>query len=85
MKRTSKTAFALAAAAAALLASGCSSLCGEAPCEALVKCAACNSCKGSSECATPNSACKGHNHCKGKGWSYMTKSECLASGGRVIE
>lgn len=84
MKRTSKTALALAAAAAALFATGCSTMCGE-PCEALVKCVGCNTCKGSTSCANPESSCKGKNHCKGKGWSYMTKSECLASGGKVVE
>ncbi len=84
MKRTSKTALALAAAAAALLAAGCSSMCGESR-EALVKCAGSNACKGSSECATPDNSCKGHNGCKGAGWTYMGRGECVSSGGRIVE
>lgn len=84
MKRTSKTALAIAAAAATLFATGCSTLCGESH-EALVKCAGSNACKGSSECATPDNACKGRNGCKGNGWSYMTRSECAAGGGTVVD
>jgi hypothetical protein len=84
MKRTSKTAIALAAAAAALFATGCSTMCGESH-EALVKCAGSNACKGSSECATPDNSCKGRNGCKASGWSYLTRSECAASGGTVVD
>ena len=84
MKRTSKIAFALAATAAALFATGCSSLCGE-PAEALVKCTGANACKGSSECATPDNSCKGKNHCKSSGWAYMSKGECLSNGGTVVD
>jgi hypothetical protein len=84
MKRTSKTAIALAAAAAALFATGCSSMCGEAQ-EALVKCAGTNACKGSSECATPDNSCKGRNGCKGTGWVYLTKGECTSSGGTIVD
>lgn len=84
MKRTSKTALALAAAAAALFATGCSTMCGE-PAEALCKCAGSNACKGSTECATPNNSCKGRNSCKGAGWVYMSKSECLATGGTLVD
>lgn len=84
MKRTSKTALALAAAAAALFATGCSTMCGE-PHEALVKCAGTNACKGSSDCSTPNNSCKGRNSCKAGGWTYMSRSDCAASGGTVID
>lgn len=84
MKRTSKTALAIVAATAALVATGCSSMCGETH-EALVKCAGTNACKGSSECATPDNSCKGRNSCKHSGWTYMTKSECMAAGGSVID
>jgi len=84
MKRTSKTALALAAAAAALFATGCSTMCGE-PHEALVKCAGSNACKGSSDCATPDNSCKGRNSCKGSGWTYMSRSECVGSGGTVVD
>ena len=84
MKRTSKIGLTLAAAAAAVFATGCTTLCGESQ-EALVKCSSANACKGSSECATPNNSCKGRNSCKGNGWVYMTKSECMASGGHVMD
>ena len=84
MKRTSKTAgLALAAAAAALFATGCSTLCGDAD-EAPVKCTGVNACKGTSSCATPDNSCKGQNSCKGSGWVYMSKDECLAKGGEVV-
>jgi len=84
MKRTSKTVLALAAAAAALFATGCSTMCGDSH-EALVKCAGSNACKGSSECATPDNSCKAHNSCKASGWSYMTKGECTGAGGSVVD
>lgn len=83
MKRTSKIGITLAATAAALFATGCTTLCGESQ-EALVKCSGVNACKGSSECATPGNSCKGRNSCKSSGWVYMTKSECLANGGHVM-
>lgn len=85
MKRTSKKALAIAAAAAALFATGCSSMCGGEAHEALVKCAGSNACKGSSECATPDNSCKGRNSCKNSGWSYMSKGECGANGGTVVD
>ncbi len=84
MKRTSKTALALAAAAAALFATGCSTMCGDSH-EALVKCAGSNACKGSSECATPDNSCKARNSCKASGWSYMTKGDCSTAGGSVVD
>ena len=84
MKRTSKSALALAAAAAALIASGCSTMCGEVH-EATVKCAGANVCKGSSECATPDNSCKGRNGCKGNGWAYMSRTECSAAGGTIVD
>lgn len=84
MKRTSKTALALAAAAAALFATGCSTMCGDSH-EALVKCAGSNACKGSSECATPDNSCKARNSCKATGWSYMTKGDCTTAGGSVVD
>ena len=84
MKRTSKTVgLTLAAAAAALFASGCSSICPGEP--ALVKCAGVNSCKGSSSCATPSNSCKGHNKCQSQGWTWMSKSDCVAHGGTVMD
>lgn len=50
-----------------------------------VKCSGVNACKGMSECATAESSCKGHNSCKGHGWLHMTKTDCDAKGGTVME
>lgn len=50
-----------------------------------VKCSGVNACKGISECATAASSCKGHNSCKGQGWMHMTKTDCDAKGGTVME
>lgn len=50
-----------------------------------VKCAGVNACKGMSECASASNACKGKNSCKGHGWLHMTKEECTAKGGTVME
>jgi hypothetical protein len=84
MKRTSKTiGLTLAASAAALFATGCSTLCGGAD-DAPVKCTGVNACKGTSACATPDSSCKGQNSCRGNGWVHMSKDECLRRGGEVV-
>ena len=50
-----------------------------------VKCSGVNACKGMSECATAASSCKGHNSCKGQGWMNMTKTDCDAKGGAVMQ
>lgn len=81
MKRTSKTGIVLAAAAAALFATGCSSLCGE-PSEPMVKCAL--NMKGHPEHYTPSNAGKGYDD-HDAGWTYMTKSECMAHGGTILD
>lgn len=84
MKWTSKTTgLALAAAASALFATGCTTLCDSH--EAPVKCAGVNACKGTSQCATPDNSCKGQNSCKGEGWVYMSKSECVSNGGSIVD
>jgi uncharacterized membrane protein len=73
------TGFALAAAAAALLAT--------APMGAVQadghegKCMGVNGCKGQSDCATSAGACKGQNTCKGHGFLKMSKADCDAKGG----
>ena len=82
MKKTSKIGLTLAATAASLFASGCSSICGQFL-DAPVKCTGLNACKGSSSCATPETSCKGQNSCKGSGWVYLTKDECIKRGGEV--
>ncbi len=75
MNTAKKTSgFALAAAAAAMLAT--------APMGAVHagadkgKCVGANSCKGHSDCATATTSCKGQNACKGQGFMKMTKAEC---------
>lgn len=84
MNRTTKAlGLSLAAAAASLFASGCSTICSEAE-DAPVKCSGVNGCKASSACSTPESSCKGRNTCRGEGWVPMTKDECLRRGGEVL-
>ncbi len=74
------TGFALAAAAAAMLAT--------APMAALAygsttgKCMGVNSCKGHSACKTATSSCKGLNSCKGKGFLELSKADCDSAGGK---
>jgi hypothetical protein len=72
------TGFALAMAAAAMLASApiavqAGSTTG--------KCMGANSCKGHSACKTVTSSCKGLNSCKGKGFLEMSKADCDSAGG----
>ncbi len=78
---------AIAAAAAALLLSGCAtdgSYSGASMKTATVHCAGVNSCKGKTACKTANNACKGQNSCKGTGWLPMSKADCDAKGGTVV-
>lgn len=86
LKKT--TGFAIATAAAALLATGCNSNPGHSggamgKSEAKVKCAGVNSCKGKGACGMANHDCAGKNACKGKGWVMMDKGDCSAKGGKV--
>lgn len=84
MKLTpSQLGFALAASAAALFNAGCSTICSDVE-DGPIKCTGVNACKGSSNCATPESSCKGRNACRGEGWVPMTKEECLRRGGEVM-
>ena len=52
---------------------------------AAVKCSGVNACKGQAECSTASNACKGQNSCKGQGWMSMSKTDCIAKGGKVLE
>ncbi|MCB1426592.1 MAG: hypothetical protein R3D65_12275 [Zhengella sp.] len=87
MKHIGKSGAALAAAAFTLAVSGM------APAtvtvahadDGMVKCSGVNSCKGTSECATASNACKGQNSCKGHGFISLTKSECEAKGGKILD
>jgi hypothetical protein len=83
-----RTGALLAAGAAALVLSGCSSY-GESDhmssaSAASVHCMGVNSCKGTSECKTAENACKGMNSCKGHGFLSMSEAECKAKGGTVM-
>ncbi|MBA2592622.1 MAG: hypothetical protein H0U97_10370 [Gammaproteobacteria bacterium] len=75
----------LATAAAALFASGASLAQEQAGAEAKVHCSGVNACKGKSECKTATNSCKGENKCAGQGWMAMTKADCEAKGGKVVE
>ncbi len=83
MKRAQ--ALMLATAAASLFASGMTLAADMPTSEAKVHCGGVNSCKGTSDCKTATNACKGQNSCKGHGFKAMTKAECDAAGGTVIE
>ena len=75
---------ALAAAAAALFLTQAPAVADEAS-EAKIRCEGVNACKGASQCHTANNACAGLNECKGKGMLEMTRGECEAAEGRIVE
>ena len=72
---------AVAAAAAALLASGAPGIAAEDG-SVKVRCYGANACKGQAECKTSMNSCKGLNACKGKGFVMMTEKACLDHFGR---
>lgn len=76
-----RKSFALAAAAAAIFATGgaTNALADHHEGEAKIKCEGANACKGESACATADNACHGKNSCKGKGFLKLTKAECDAA------
>ena len=53
--------------------------------EAKVHCGGVNACKGTTECKTATNACKGQNACAGQGFVILTKEECDAKGGKILE
>ncbi len=75
----------LATAAAALFAGGAVLAGEQAGKEAKVHCGGINACKGQTDCKTATNACKGQNTCKGQGYKDVTKEECEAKGGKVLE
>ena len=80
---TRKTNLAVAAAAAALFATGTIALVA-APANAEVKCMGANACKGQSACKTASSSCKGLNSCKGHGWAPAADAAaCMKMGGHA--
>ncbi|MEO8410409.1 MAG: hypothetical protein ABI478_07540 [Propionivibrio sp.] len=82
-----RSGIALAAAAAALFATGAMLAPAVQAAEGgTVHCAGINSCKGLSDCATATSDCKGLNSCKGQGWlEKSSEKECLDAGGTVAK
>lgn len=80
-----KTGLVLAAATAALLASGFTATAVAAE-SAEVKCMGINACKGKGACKTANNACKGQNSCKGTGVTMVESTEaCAKAGGTVVK
>jgi nitrous oxide reductase accessory protein NosL len=52
----------------------------------LVQCLGIHECKGKSACHVAGGhACAGQNECKGKGWISVSRAECGARGGKVLE
>ncbi len=87
MKMMGKSGAVLATAAFALAVSGThfATTSAAVAAEEAVKCSGVNSCKGTSACKTANSSCKGLNSCKGQGFVELSKAECDAQGGTVLE
>jgi uncharacterized membrane protein len=77
MSARSKSALALAAAAAVMFATV--SINAAAADEGKVKCEGVNACKGQSACKSARNSCKGQNSCKGAGFLELTKAECDAA------
>lgn len=48
-----------------------------------VKCFGLNACKGHGSCKSSANGCKGKNACKGQGVTMLSKSKCLAKGGKT--
>ena len=82
-----RSGVALAAAAAALFATGAMLAPAVHAAEGgKVQCMGINSCKGHSDCKTATSDCKGLNSCKGQGWmEKASDKECLDAGGTVAK
>ncbi len=81
-----KSGAAIAAAAAALFATGVQAATPMPAADAGVKCTGINGCKGTSECATAKSQCKGQNTCKGQGWTTAKSAKaCTDAGGKVAK
>lgn len=87
MKTATRSGAAIATAAFALALSGASMMAPTAAAadEAKIHCAGANSCKGHGECKTASNDCAGMNSCKGQGFISLTKAECDAKGGTVMD
>jgi uncharacterized membrane protein len=85
MKQFAKSGAVLAAAAFSLAVSGAAFAPVAQADDAKIKCSGVNACKGQSECKTAATSCKGQNACKGHGWMSLSKADCDAKGGKVLE
>ena len=84
MKISRRSGVVLAAAAAALFATGVVTYTSSAHAGG-VHCGGINSCKGQTACKTASNACKGQNSCKGQGYlETASADECTAKGGKVL-
>jgi uncharacterized membrane protein len=81
MKITAKSGAALAAAAAAVVIGA--ALPAVAGANYTVKCYGLNACKGNGSCKSLGNSCKGQNACKGQGIKMLSKSACVAKGGKT--
>lgn len=88
--KSTRSQLLLSAAVAGMIGAGAivlatdSSLAASKSKETQVKCYGLNSCKGKGSCAIAGlNTCKGHNSCKGKGFSMMTKAQCMAKKGKL--
>jgi uncharacterized membrane protein len=85
MKQFAKSGAVLAAAAFSMAVSGAAFAPVAQADDAKVHCSGVNACKGQGECKTATNACKGQAACKGQGWISLSKADCDAKGGKVIE
>jgi hypothetical protein len=85
MKQFAKSGAVLAAAAFSMAVSGATFATVAQAEDAKVHCAGVNACKGQGECKTATNECKGQAACKGQGWLSLTKADCDAKGGKVVD
>lgn len=83
MKLRANSDAALAAAAAALVATPMTAPVAFAASASKVKCYGVNACNGKGACKTAAISCKGQNACKGQGFTQLKNSMCLAKKGSL--
>jgi uncharacterized membrane protein len=78
--------FAASAAIIAVAAASASTAAfAQSPSAEVVHCYGINTCKGTSDCKTAKSECRGHNDCKAQGFKELTAKACTDAGGRLTE
>ena len=83
MKLSAKSGAVIAAAAAAFVMNAAAPA-ANAGTNYTVKCFGLNACKGNGSCKSLGNGCKGQNACKGQGVTMISKSQCLAKGGKTV-